>query len=436
MSNLQNIRKNNEEINKKIKQIIEMYKAQNLTAFNNDGTLHDDIKTILEYEMKKCVLIYLAEFPGFECKDINKLTITVLDKLQPECRGGSNGITVYMGIQPFLDKTLKKSGIEAILVDGKVCATKVFAFKNGKNGLTPETENGKIKFADNITPPLSVSHKMADSPRDQLDYFAELLITQKNDIDWILDCLPHEAMHIFIPGKGVFVEGTTERLARECADKYNLRLSPTSHQKETEIATRLELIIGKDKLASIMSLTNEQKMRREQGHNEKNQVEHERLAQLKDSIDSIMGNGIFEKLHTNFKQEYEKYLNEGKYDFGSYRNEYYSNEIRFLDQWISKHPEQLIETQESPNTHSESKLCEILHYQEKESSTLDEIIKKLQTKDFDKINKKSGFNDCMQDQSVRTSSLQEATTAITISVHNYTPDKEDNTTHQDRSYDE
>ena len=41
-----------------------------------------------------------------------------------------------------------------------------------------------------------------------------------------------------------------------------------------------------------MSLTNEQKMRREQGHNEKNQVEHERLAQLKDSIDSIMGNGI------------------------------------------------------------------------------------------------------------------------------------------------
>ena len=42
----------------------------------------------------------------------------------------------------------------------------------------------------------------------------------------------------------------------------------------------------------------------------------------------------------------------------------------------------------------------------------------------------------MQDQSVRTSSLQEATTAITISVHNYTPDKEDNTTPQDRSYDE
>ena len=46
------------------------------------------------------------------------------------------------------------------------------------------------------------------------------------------------------------------------------------------------------------------------------------------------------------------------------------------------------------------------------------------------------LNGLLQNQSVRTSSLQEATTAITISVHNYTPDKEDNTTPQDRSYDE
>ena len=43
MANLQDIRSNNEIINKKIKQIVEIYKSQGKTAFYKDGKLDDDV---------------------------------------------------------------------------------------------------------------------------------------------------------------------------------------------------------------------------------------------------------------------------------------------------------------------------------------------------------------------------------------------------------
>lgn len=231
MANLQDIRSNNEIINKKIKQIVEIYKSQGKTAFNKDGKLDDDVKIILQCEMKKCVAIYLAEFPEFECKDIEKLTVTPTYKKEADCRGSSNGIKVDIGLQQFIDgqkpNQLRGAGIE---------------YTRDKNGTV------YIEGATNQNIKKSIETKSlskVDSTRDQFDYFAELLADGKIDLDWMLDVLPHEAMHIFIPGEGVLVEGTTESLSREMADKYGLRLTPTSHQRETRNCRKIRENSGK-----------------------------------------------------------------------------------------------------------------------------------------------------------------------------------------------
>ncbi len=225
MANLQDVISSNEKINKKIKQIVEMYKSQGKSAFSEEGKLDDDVRIILEHEMKKCVAIYLAEFPEFECKDIENLTVTPTYKKEADCRGNSNGIKVDIGIQPFIDgqkpNQLRGAGIE---------------YTRDSNGRVYIERATGQNLKKSIEPKSSLK---VDSTRDQFDYFAELLADGKNDLDWMLDVLPHESMHIFVPGEGVFVEGTTEELSREMADKYGLRLTPTSHQRETRDCTEI-----------------------------------------------------------------------------------------------------------------------------------------------------------------------------------------------------
>lgn len=375
MSKLDKVRYNNEKINNQIKKIVELYKKTKKTAFTKDGELEPNIRKILEYQMKKCAAICLAEFPEFECKNIEQLTVNGIDENQADCRGGPNGIKVYSGIQPFIDGILKEAGIEATIVDEKICATKVYEFKNTEKGSIPVIEEGKNKYAEGIEPPTSVSSKMVDSLRDQLDYLAEVLKEGKIDIDWMLDVLPHETMHIFIPGKGVYVEGTTELLSREIADKYNLRLTPTSHQRETQIVKLLEKIVGRDVIASI-NLNNEQKSKRESDENYKNSEDEntDRYKILKYALDIKMGEGTFERYKVLFEKQYDEVL-KYKSDFQAYRKAY-SKIIEELEQWIKKNPEQLVNNDDYIQKHNESKLDLVMKYQEEEIRELDKIIVK------------------------------------------------------------
>lgn len=431
MNSIENIRKANININDRIANIIKVYRQMGKTAFDSDDKLDDNIREIITYEMRKIVAIYLAEFPKFECKTIENLAVAVEEregkKNQPECRGGSDGIKLYPGIQPFIDGVLKKAGIEAKMVNDKVCATKVISFKDGKKGIVPEFENGEIKYAEGIEAPSYVSERMVDSPRDQLDYLAELLIKGKIDIDWILDVLPHEAMHIFVPGEGVLVEGTTERLARECADKYGLRLTPTSHQRETQIVSKIEKIIGREALANAMSLSNDEKNERAQD-DKKEGIDEKRLKRMKSCIDLKMGEGSFERLQHGFEEGYAKYLNKdkkydksGKYDFGAYRSEYYSDEERILQEWIERNEKECFADDEWEHTAiDESKLSEVFLYIKEESRMLSELEKALGINNVESLSfqggRKNGLEDCMQDDGVRMSTEQMATRTINDTV--------------------
>lgn len=368
MSNSAEIRNRNIDINEKLKKLIELMKKNKIKTFNENGEMNPSIREILTLELKKCIKIYCFEF-GFELPTEN---VSVHEsrtedgqinrKPELDARGDTDGVKVYAGLQNALNVLLTSPNVGLIgevKEDGKIHATQV--------------------FGQNIPPTQLSGDNLVSSNRDQLDYFAELLKTGKIDLDFILDVFPHEVMHAFIPGKGVFVEGATERLAREASDKYGLRLSPTSHSKETAIVSRLEAIVGRDVISSI-ALTNEQKALRK---DDKDFIDTVRFVILKDAIDDQMGSGTFDKLKDVLDKEYGEFLtNKSKpNEFQIYRNKLFSGTINYLDEWMKNNPNKLQLPNDSQDLTDEQKR-EISEIQNDEFNLIQSLLDRFQHKDI------------------------------------------------------
>lgn len=366
MSNCDEIKKRNIYINEMFKKLVEQMRRNKAKTFNEDGTMNEDIRKILERELKKCISIYCFEY-GFEIPT-ERVSVheaktrdgQINRKPELNARGGEDGVTVYAGLQNALDSILTSSKVgltSQVFEDDKIHATRVF----GKD----------------IVPTKLSGNTYVSSHRDQLDYFAELLKTGKIDLDFILDVFPHEAMHVFIPGQGVFVEGTTEHLAREASDKYGLRLSPTSHSKETAIISRLEAILGREATSSI-ALTNEQKEMRKV---DKNSTDNLRFETLKKAIDDKMGTGTFYKLKDALDEEYKEFLSYRTTpdEFQIYRNTSFSETIHFLDEWIKNNPDKLQLPNNSKDLTEEQK-AEIVEIQNDEINLIQTLLDKFQQK--------------------------------------------------------
>ena len=369
MSNCDKIKEKNIYINTMFKKLIETMKKNGIKTFNENGEINSDIKEILKLELEKLVKLYCFEY-GFELPN-QELSVHVARTKDGEinkspelnARGDTDGVIVYSGLQAGLDSILTSPDvglIGQILSDGKIHATQIF----GKD----------------IVPTKLSGTSYVSSDRDQLDYFAELLITGKIDLDFILDVFPHEAMHVFIPGQGVFVEGATERLTRKTSDKYGLRLSPTSHSKETAIMSRLEAIVGRDAISSI-ALTNNQKKAREVN---KQEVDESRFEELKKAIDKKMGYGTFDKLKSVLDNEYNEFLGyRTKPDeFQMYRNNIFSETISFLDEWIENNPQKLQISSDNRDLSDEQR-AEIYKIIDEEATILRILCNKLQPKGID-----------------------------------------------------
>ena len=65
MSNCDEIKKRNIYINEMFKKLVEQMRRNRAKTFNEDGTMNEDIRKILERELKKCISIYCFEY-GFE----------------------------------------------------------------------------------------------------------------------------------------------------------------------------------------------------------------------------------------------------------------------------------------------------------------------------------------------------------------------------------
>ena len=65
-------------------------------------------------------------------------------------------------------------------------------------------------------------------------------------MDFYLDLLPHEAMHLIGVTGGVIGEGVAEKRTRELCLKHNIRSAPISHSKEVKLVSLMKKLVGKD----------------------------------------------------------------------------------------------------------------------------------------------------------------------------------------------
>ena len=234
MSNeIMQIIENNNDINQKIEQIIEPRRKKRI-SFEIDGKIDEQMQKIFEMETKKCLELYKIEFPNYQCQGKEGVSLK-MGRETADCYGGIYGLQVTSGMQRFIDNvvipTMKKIGY-SIDDNGIPC------FKSGTNKLHEQVSN------------VNFSQSYIGSKRDQMDYFAVLFAKNGIDMDWVLDALPHEAMHTFgvVGGNAFLKEGITEELTREICEKYGIHMSPTSHTQEAEFVRKLEMVVGREKV--------------------------------------------------------------------------------------------------------------------------------------------------------------------------------------------
>ena len=94
-----------------------------------------------------------------------------------------------------------------------------------------------------------------DTNTTYADYIRHVIVAGLSEFDYFEESLLHEAMHLCGSGGGTALEeGINELKTRELAIKYNLKTSGYGYPKETEIAKRMQDVLGKelmDKLTFI-----------------------------------------------------------------------------------------------------------------------------------------------------------------------------------------
>ena len=87
-----------------------------------------------------------------------------------------------------------------------------------------------------------------DNDKDYLDYMQYIIDNGLKEVDYALDVLPHEVMHLIGSGGGIIGEGVTELRTRQVCKKYGIRCAPIMHTKETKFIRMLERFVGADLL--------------------------------------------------------------------------------------------------------------------------------------------------------------------------------------------
>ncbi len=87
-----------------------------------------------------------------------------------------------------------------------------------------------------------------NNKKDYIDYLRYWILKGLTVLDYCIDILPHEIMHLIGSSGGVIGEGSTEANTRRICQKYNIRCIPISHTKEVELVLSLENVFGIDVL--------------------------------------------------------------------------------------------------------------------------------------------------------------------------------------------
>ena len=141
--------------------------------------------------------------------------------------------------------------------------------------------------------PLVINSNFIDNELDYIDYMQHFILAGKQEIDFYLDMLPHEAMHLIGVSGGIIGEGVTEKLTREICFKHKIHCAPICHSKETKLACLIEKIVGKNILTRAGF---------ENGFFQ--------YTELEEHIDMKLGKGSFAKIYGSTQPTYfETYIN-------------------------------------------------------------------------------------------------------------------------------
>ena len=230
---LNQVKKNNEQINKMIEQILKIRREQRIPIEKN-GIIDSKIEKLLQHEVCKCLAIYKLEFPGYTCQGRDTVSFRE-PKETADCYGGTLGLQVTYGMQEFIDEKI-------LPVISKM------GYRIDENGEPAFDETFRNNSEHSSNPEVKPFSKYIGSTKDQMDYFTLLLAKNGVDLDFIWDALAHEEMHTFGVSNGntFLKEGTTEELTREICEKYNIHMSPHAHTQETNFVRKLEMLVGRD----------------------------------------------------------------------------------------------------------------------------------------------------------------------------------------------
>jgi len=126
-----------------------------------------------------------------------------------------------------------------------------------------------------------------DNNKDYLDYMQYIIDNGLKEIDYCLDVLPHEIMHLIGSGGGVIGEGFTELRTRQICKKYGIRCAPIMHAKETKFIRMLERFVGIE-LLELTAFTKDNTL-------------------LFEKCDELFGEEFFE-IYKDMESQYYKYI--------------------------------------------------------------------------------------------------------------------------------
>lgn len=169
---------------------------------------------------------------------------------------------------------------------------------------------------------LAEEENFVDNSLDYWDYLNHFIWVGGNELDFCLDFLPHEAMHLIGISGGVIGEGVTEKRTREICLKHNIRCAPISHSKETKLVSLMEQIVGRD----ILTKTGF----------ENNMFQY---WDIEHAIDRKCGSGTFEKVYSTTQIPYRELYSKNNYTtpfekFNAYRELNFEPAYSLLKQHI------------------------------------------------------------------------------------------------------
>lgn len=137
------------------------------------------------------------------------------------------------------------------------------------------------------------------------DYINNVISSKFSPLEYFLDSLLHEVMHICGSGGGFpLYEGINELKTRELAQKRHIHISAMAYPKEVEIALKLQKIIGKETMDHLTFLNKDFKKAYAFIKKEKNQE----IADLYQKVDDMMikENQNYQRALSTISNPYEK----------------------------------------------------------------------------------------------------------------------------------